>query len=123
LYERELELPDRAIDAYTHILAQWPQDEGAMAALDRLYEQHARWRDLEDVLRRRAGLSRDPLERATLPRRRARVLLDRLDAPEEAAAALRHARTILPDDSGLTDDLIEALIRAEREREAAAVLE
>ncbi len=123
IYERELELPDRAIDSYSQIVASWSDDTEAYAALDRLYEAHGRWDDLSDILRRRAGLARDPAERADLLRRRARVLLEWLDAPEEAAAALRHARTIAPEDDRLADDLVEALVQAHREREAAAVLE
>ena len=38
-------------------------------------------------------------------------------------SALRHARTLAPEDASLADDLIVALTRAHREREAAAVLE
>ena len=55
--------------------------------------------------------------------RRAAVLMDWLDSPEEAAAALRHARTIAPDDPQVADLLVAALIKAERDREAAAILE
>lgn len=123
IYETELELPDRAIDAYSQIVASWPDDSEAYAALDRLYQSHARWNDLSDILRRRAALTRDSNERSQLLRRRAQVLLDWLDSPEDAAAALRHARTITPDDPELASELVQALVRASREREAAAVLE
>lgn len=123
IYEREIELPDRAIDAYNEIIAAWPDDADAYAALDRLYESHARWHELADTLRRRASLADDPAERAALLHRRARVLLDWLGNPDEAAAALRHARTLNPDDPQLADDLVTALVKAGREREAAAVLE
>ena len=75
------------------------------------------------MLRRRAGLTRDPAERARLLARRAQVLLDWLQSPEEAAAALRHARTIAPEDAGLADQLVTALVKANRAREAAAILE
>ncbi|HEU5059858.1 MAG TPA: hypothetical protein VFU21_25180, partial [Kofleriaceae bacterium] len=123
IYEVELELPDRAIDAYLMLLATWGNDGEALAALDRLFEQHGRYKDLEDILRRRAALAKDPDEKVTLLRRRARVLTDWLKVPEEAAGALRHARTIRPDDGELADELVQALIKAQREREAAAVLE
>ncbi len=123
IYEKELELPDRAIESYVLLVTTWPDDESAWAALDRLYEQHARWNELADVLRRRAGLSRDPLERAQLLSRRAGVLMDWLASPEEAAATLRHARTIAPDDPALADQLVAALTKAGRDREAAAILE
>jgi Tfp pilus assembly protein PilF/SAM-dependent methyltransferase len=123
IYEQELELPDRAIDSYQQLVAIWPDDEDSWAALDRLYQGQARWAELGDVLRRRAGLAREPAERAALLARRAGVLLDWLASPEEAAATLRHARTILPDDPQIADALVIALGKAGREREAAAILE
>ncbi len=123
IYERELELPDRAIDAYTQIVTQWPDDAQAYAALDKLLDALGRWTDLADILRRRAGLTRDPLERARILRRRAAVLTNRLGAPEEAAAALRHARTLTPDAPGLENELVQALISAGRVREAQALLD
>ncbi|MFT3697546.1 MAG: tetratricopeptide repeat protein [Kofleriaceae bacterium] len=123
IYEQELELPDRAIDSYQQLVATWPDDEEAWASLDRLYQAQARWEDLGDVLRRRAGLAREPAERAQLLSRRAAVLMDWLGSPEEAAATLRHARTILPDDRGIADALVVALGKAGREREAASILE
>jgi tetratricopeptide (TPR) repeat protein len=123
IYERELELPERAIDSYSQLVATWPDDTEAWAALDALYAGNARWTELADVLRRRAALAREPAERAALLARRAQVLLDWLSSPEEAAAALRHARTIAPDDPALADLLVTALVRAGRDREAAAILE
>jgi tetratricopeptide (TPR) repeat protein len=123
IYREELELPERAIEAYRQLVATWPDDEAAWAALDAMYTEGARWSELGDVLRRRAALARDPHERAQLLARRAQILLDCLHAPEEAAAALRHARTIAPDHAGLADQLVAALVRAGREREAASILE
>jgi tetratricopeptide (TPR) repeat protein len=123
IYENELELPERAIDSYSHLLAIWPDDSEAWTALDALYAGSARWAELADVLRRRAALERDPGVRAQLLSRRAQVLIDWLGAPEEAAAALRHARTIAPDDAALADQLIAALVKTGRDREAAAILE
>ena len=123
IYVKELELPDRALDAYNQLVATWPDDVDAWAELDALYQTNARWTELADVLRRRAALEREPAARAALLSRRAQVLLDWLGAPEEAAAALRHARTIAPDDPALADQLVAALVKAGRDREAAAILE
>jgi len=123
IYERELELPDRAIDSYTQLVAIWPDDTDAWGALDALYAANARWPELADVLRRRAALEREPAVRAGLLVRRAQILLDWMAAPEDAAAALRHARTIAPDDTALADLLVSALVKAHRDREAAAILE
>ncbi|MDX2088094.1 MAG: hypothetical protein SFX73_09595 [Kofleriaceae bacterium] len=123
IYERELELPERALDAYNQIVTTWTDDVEAWAALDRLYTANARWADVADVLRRRAALDRDPATRAQMLYRRAQVLLDALHQAEEAAAVLRHARTITPDDPKLAELMITALVKAGREREAAAILE
>ncbi len=123
IYAQELELPDRAMDAYAQLVAQWSDDEAAYEALDALYQAHARWADLAEVLRRRAALAKVPDRRAELLARRAGVLLEWLGQAEEAAAALRHARTIQPDDPRLADLLVTALIAAQRGREASAVLE
>ncbi|MBP9086992.1 MAG: tetratricopeptide repeat protein [Kofleriaceae bacterium] len=126
IYERELELPDRAIEAYTEMVTTWPDDTDAWEALDRLYTQHARWHELTDVLRRRAAQARTPKERAMTLARRAQILLDWLEAPEEAAAALRHAKSVAEDEATqdtLSDQLIVALSRAGRDREAASILE
>ncbi len=123
IYESELELPDRAIESYAHVVATWPDDTAAYAKLDQLYQDHARWEELSETLRRRAALTREPGERAALLQRRAQVLMEWMDAPEDAAAALRHARTLAPDKPEISDALVQALIKAGREREAAAVLE
>ncbi len=123
IYERELELPDRAIDSYQQLVTTWPDDEAAWAQLDDLYQNQARWAELADVLRRRAALAREPAERAQLLARRAGVLTEWLGAHEDAAAALRHARTVAPDDDGLADQLVTVLIRAGLDREAASILE
>ncbi len=123
IYERELELPERAIDSYRQLVASWPDDAEAWAQLDTLYTQNARWSDLADALRRRAGLAREPKDRAALLSRRAQILLEWLDSAEEAAAALRHARTLTPEDPQLAEQLVAALVRADRGREAVAILE
>ncbi len=123
IYEKELELPDRAIVAYSSLLTEWPEDDHAFLALDRLYEQYARWPELDAILQQRASVVSEPAERAQLLQRRAKIMMTKLDAPEEAATALRHARTIDPESQELADDLVAALTQSGRTREAASVLE
>ncbi len=121
VYERELALPDRAIEAYEAVLAEIPQDTEALAALDRLTEAHGRWDDLQDILRRRAAVA-SGTERIEIVRRRARILQDRLNNPEAAAGALRE----LGPEAIADDDLLAALLRNLRRaglaHEAARVL-
>lgn len=123
IYEKELELHDRAISSYSAILREWARDQDAFEALDRLYQQYARWEELSQMLKQRAAIVREPSDRAALLHRRALVILEWLHSPEEAATALRHARTIDPDNQDLADDLIVALTQSGREREAASILE
>jgi tetratricopeptide (TPR) repeat protein len=123
VYEHQLELHERAAEAYSQLVGQWPDDVAALESLDALYTNLGRWQELSDVLRKRAAIARDSDVRADLLGRRAEIILEWLDAPDEAAAALRHARTIRPDDEKLAENLVTALIKASREREAAAILE
>ena len=57
VYEKELALADRAVEAYEAMLAEIPDDAEALAALDRLHEAHGRFEDLQEILRRRAALA------------------------------------------------------------------
>jgi tetratricopeptide (TPR) repeat protein len=123
IYERELELPDRAIEAYAQVAREWPDDQDAYESLDRLYEHHGRWSELAEVLRRRAALVRDAGESAALWRRRAHVLLEKQDAADEAVTSLRQARSLFPQDNQLAEELVHALVMAGREREAVSILE
>jgi golgin subfamily B member 1 len=121
VYERELALPDRAIEAYEAVLAEIPEDAEALAALDRLTEAHGRFDDLQDILRRRAAVATGT-ERVEIVRRRARILQDRLNNPEAAAGALRDLGTEAIADDDLLAALLRNLRRAGLAHEAARVL-
>ncbi len=123
VYERELELPERAIDTLQHLVRVWPDDGEALAALDVLAATHGRWAELAVVLGRRAALATATDERAALLVRQAEVLLDQLRADDDAATALREARMLCPDDGELADRLVTALGAGERHREAQAILD
>ena len=88
VYEKELAVPERATEAYEAILASDPDDEEALAALDRLNEVHSRFEDLQEILAKRAAHATGK-ERIDLVRRRAKLLEDKLNNPEAAASALR----------------------------------
>src|SRR5256714_378440 len=98
LVPADITILNQVASLYAEAVATWPDDIDAWAALDELYQSQQRWTELSDVLRRRAALAREPAERSQLLARRGQILLDHLDAPEEAAAALKHARTVAPDD-------------------------
>jgi len=78
---------DGAIAAWKARVEENPDDEQALAALDRLYEITERYRDLVLVLERRRETSSDPELRRTLMTRSAEILWKKLDAVPEAIEA------------------------------------
>ena len=123
IYRDNLELPDRAIQTYEQIIAQWPDDSDAYQALDTLYTTQANWAGLENVLARRAALAQSQQERATLLHRRAQTLSDWQGKAEEAAHVLRQAHAIAPDRDDIVESLVQALVAAQCQREAVEILE
>ncbi len=122
IYERELELPDRAIFTYDAIAREFPNDVEALEALSRLYAQHEHLKELADVLGRRAALTKNPDERRELHTQRARLFLGPLDRPEEAISELRLIRES-GGDARTETTLIAALRRCGRIDEAMLVIE
>jgi tetratricopeptide (TPR) repeat protein len=122
VYEKNLELPDRAVEAYRGLLEADPNDEGALAALDRLLTAMSRWKDVEVVIKRRAAKA-DAQARVELVRRRAEILDEKLGDADQAANAYKELRSLgLADDPVITERLLATLRRANRAREAATLL-
>ncbi|HEX7451534.1 MAG TPA: hypothetical protein VF294_04585, partial [Polyangiaceae bacterium] len=78
---------DGAIAAWKARVEENPDDEQALAALDRLYELTERYRDLVSVLERRREASANAELRRTLMTRSAETLWKKLDAVSEAIEA------------------------------------
>ena len=80
--EEFVELPEKATVYYERIHEIDPQHDGAISALERLYERHGRHADLAKLLSARVE---DALgdERVTLERRLADLLITKLDQPQE----------------------------------------
>ncbi|HEX4460005.1 MAG TPA: tetratricopeptide repeat protein, partial [Polyangia bacterium] len=121
IFERELELPDRAIEAYGAVHDADPGDDEATAALERLYEKGNRWSDLEALLRRKSDRL-DKESRVAILERRAQLLTEKIGDHAGAAAVLRTLRKQRPDDDELAQRLERALGRAGRIDEQAEVL-
>ena len=121
VYEKELAVPERATEAYEAILASDPDDEEALAALDRLNEVHNRFEDLQEILEKRAAHAQGK-ERIDLVRRRAKLLEDKLNNPEAAASALRDLGTDAIADDEMLAALLRNLRRAGLAHEAARAL-
>lgn len=121
IYEKELGLADRAVEAYEAVLSLRDDDDEALTALDRLHEAHGRFDALQDVLARRAELAR-PSDRTALVRRRAKILEEKLGNPEAAAGCLRDLGDEALRNEELTAALLRNLRRAGLAHEAARVL-
>jgi len=78
---------DGAISAWKARVEENPDDEQALAALDRLYEATERYRELVSVLERRREISTDGELRRTLMTRSAETLWKKLEAVPEAIEA------------------------------------
>jgi golgin subfamily B member 1 len=121
IFERELELPERAIEAYSHVHDVDANDAEASDALERLYEKQSRWRELESLLAKKSDRADKPA-RAALLERRAQLLSERLGDHAGAAVVLRQLRKLAPDDDELAQRLERALGKAGRRDEQADVL-
>jgi tetratricopeptide (TPR) repeat protein len=124
IFERELELPERAIEAYEAVLDGDPRDQTATEALERLYEKLGRHRQLEELLRQKSDRlsASDKGERPALLRRRAQLLAERLGDHTAAAAVLRQLLMLAPDDDQVAAELGRALGKNGEFAEAAELL-
>jgi tetratricopeptide (TPR) repeat protein len=121
VYEKELGLAERAVEAYEALLEQIPGDPEALAALDHLHEAHGHFEDLQVILGQRAA-SATGVERREIVRRRAKILEEKLGNPEAAASALRELGAEAIADDEMMAALIRNLRRAGLAHEAARVL-
>jgi golgin subfamily B member 1 len=96
---------DGAIAAWRSRLDESPDDEQALAALDRLYEATGRYRELVDILRRRRDLTSDSEARRSLLGRSAEILWKKLEAGLEAIDEFQ----TLMDEFGPSGPALEAL--------------
>ncbi len=123
IFEKELELPERAIEAYGAVHDADAGDGEAAAALERLYEKLGRWKDLEALYERRGerpSLARE--DKVALLEKRAALMTDRIGDHAGAAAVLRQLRKMNPEDDAIALRLERALGKAGRVDEQAEVL-
>ncbi|MEP7050833.1 MAG: tetratricopeptide repeat protein [Pseudomonadota bacterium] len=114
---------DGAIAAWKARVEENPDDEQALAALDRLYETTERYHDLVSILERRREASADPELRRELMKRAAETLWKKLDAVPDAIEAYR---ALIADfgPNGPSLSALEALFRsASRWEELSDTLE
>lgn len=83
-YERALQDPDRAIEAYGATLSFDPDQTAALSALARLYEQIEAWDRAVDVMNRLVELLTDTAQRVDVLFRLGRIYEQQLDDPLQA---------------------------------------
>ena len=119
LLEEVLEQLEPAIDAYRRIVAENPGNERALAALERIYRNTARFSDLADLLTERLDTSEET-QRIPLTFQLATVLERELGRVEEAVE--RYAEVLaLAADHDPTLEALENLLAAHRMPDAFAV--
>ncbi|MCP4196909.1 MAG: hypothetical protein GY762_07130, partial [Proteobacteria bacterium] len=96
-----------AVSDYRSILEDNPSDEGALMALEEIYQKNARWEDLTKIFEQRISLSDDDIEKRDLILEMAHLYEDGMDRPEMAEERFRAVLELFPED-------IEALSALER---------
>ncbi len=125
LYEDEIKQPEKAVQLYLAILKQDATQAAALSALDRLYQQLGRWKELSDTLAAEIRLTADQAAVAELKFRRAQVLEQHLDDGAGAVASYREALGLEPAHAGAKTALQAYLSSADPtlQQEAVEVLE
>lgn len=119
VHDNELHDPFEAIVQYKAVLDADPNDGEALEAVGRLYEREKSFTDLVETLDRRAELAVDPVVKADLLHRAARIV--EVEQSEPGQAIDRYARILEQFPRHVsTRDALEALTRDEDALAAAA---
>jgi tetratricopeptide (TPR) repeat protein len=123
LYETKLTQRDAAIGAWNQRLADEPTDITALSALERLYGDTSRWRELLDILRRIEQSSAEATERKRCMTKVARVLGDELEAVTEAIDAWRAVQDDFGPEPAALQPLAALYEKGERYQDLADTLD
>lgn len=123
ILDHEIGDKDRSAEAWQRVLRARPEDEEALAALDRLDEVLGRWAALTDVLEKRVEISEDDDEKHRLCVRLGATWDERLGEQGEAIEWYRRARELKGDDKDTLLALSLLLDAKEQPDELFEVLE
>jgi tetratricopeptide (TPR) repeat protein len=123
IYEERLEDKPRAIDAWNARLRDDPADLVALGALERLFSDTRRFRELIETLRQIEQTTSEAAERKRCMVKSARVLGDELAAVDEAIAAWRGVLDDFGPEASVLEPLAALYEKAERFEDLAEVLE
>ncbi len=119
LNEEDIGDVDAAISAWQSRLADNPDDERALTALDRLFEQKGAHKELVPVLEARARITEDTSERREFMRRIAVIYAEKLNDAAEAIEAYRAMLDEFGTDAGVLEALSKLLGAEQRWDELA----
>ena len=122
-YDDELELPDRAIEAYRQILAEQPHNPVVLEALERLYEVHDRPEDLLEVLKLQVELAESDPDACRPLLVRLAAVLEQQGETVKAGARLQLARSLGPPDPDIEEALARILVQTGRPDEAVELIQ
>jgi golgin subfamily B member 1 len=111
VYEVQLEDVDSAVARYRRVLAADPENQSAVRALDRLFTQAERWRDLTEVLVRESEIGQSPEEILEFKYRLGQVYQLRLAEIDKAIEAYREVINAAPEHAD-TLSALESLFEA-----------
>ena len=111
-----------AIDRFTRVLDVDPDDEKAILALDRLYQQEGEWSLLTKILETRV-MNAQPEERLPLQLRLGRVYQSALEQPDDALTIYRDILVDDPENNETISALEEMFMAGQAVNETAGILE
>ena len=125
VYQRELDLPDRAIELYKHVINAEPSNTDAMHALTSLYEGLDQTDELVEVLNMRVDLVGEDLAALRPLLMELSRIHERRGDLEAAVAYLQRVRSMTSGEADLELEqaLAEVLIQAGRPEEAADLVQ
>lgn len=113
-YDRKLDMPRKAIDAFKGALEINESDAESLEALEGLYNLIGDWEGLVGVLETKAAYAPTPEERAEVLRTKASIHEDLMSSVDDAVDSYRQALDADPS-SELTMDALERLYEAKEE--------
>ncbi len=97
VYEVRIENTDEAVARYRRVLSVDPQCQDAVRALDRLFTQTERWRDLAEILALEAEIGETPEEILEFKYRLGQVYESQLNEVDKAIDAYREVMSAAPE--------------------------
>jgi tetratricopeptide (TPR) repeat protein len=105
IWEEQLGELDRAIATYETLLADEPDNEQALEALERLYFETGQWHELLGIYDERLRLTHEPEEQVTIYGQSATIYEEQLDQPLDAVDAYDQILMVDPENTTAMQNL------------------